>query len=44
MEAKKKKPKGFGKFDKLMRGLVQVPRAELEATMAKRKIKRRKKA
>lgn len=44
MEAKKKKPRGFGKFDKLMRVLIQVPRADLEATMAKRKIKRRKKS
>lgn len=44
MEAKKKRPKGFGKFDRLMRALVKVPRAELEATMAKRKIKRRKKS
>lgn len=40
---KKTKPKGFGKFDKLTRILVQVPRQELEKQMAKRKIKRRKK-
>jgi hypothetical protein len=41
--AKKQKPKGFGKFNKLARLLVQVPRDEAEAQMAKRKIKRRKK-
>lgn len=41
--AAKKKPRGFGKFDKLARKLVQVPREELEKQIAKRKIKRRKK-
>ena len=40
---KKAKPKGFGKFNKLARLLVQVPREEAEKQMAKRKIKRRKK-
>ena len=44
MAANKKKPTGFRKMDRLMRMLIQVPRAELEQTMAKRKIKRRKKS
>lgn len=41
--AAKKKPRGFGAFDKLTRKLVQVPREELEKRLAKRKVKRRKK-
>lgn len=41
--AETRKPRGFGKFDALARKLIQVPRAELEKTLAKRKIKRRKK-
>lgn len=44
MAAKRKKPKGFRKMDRLMRMLIQVPRAELEDRLAKRKMKRRKKS
>jgi len=40
---KNKKPTGFGKFNKLARLLVQVPREEAEKQMTKHKIKRRKK-
>lgn len=41
--AAKKKPRGFGAFDRLTRKLIQVPRDELEKQLAKRKKKRRKK-
>lgn len=38
-----KKPEGFAEFDALTRKLIRVPRKELEKTMKRRKIKRRKK-
>lgn len=42
--ASKPKPRGFGKFDRLMRGLVKVPREAVAAAEAARpKRKRRKK-
>lgn len=42
--AQKKKPEGFGKFNALAKLLVQVPRAEVDAQIAaKPKRKRRKK-
>ncbi len=43
MSKKQTKPKGFGKFNALAKLLVQVPRAEVEAQIAaKPKRKRRK--
>ena len=40
---KKKKPTGFGKFDKLTRLLVQVPKAEVEEREAARPKRKRRK-
>lgn len=41
--AKKKKPTGFGKFDKLARLLVQVPKAEVDEREAARPKRKRRK-
>ncbi len=43
MAAKKSKPHGFGKFANLMRKLVKVPKAEVDAAVESNKRKRRKK-
>ena len=42
MAKKKSKPKGFGKFAGLMRKLVKVPKAEVDALVESTKRKRRK--
>lgn len=38
-----KKPKGFGKFDRLMRKLVKVPPAELKPAAQRKPRKRKRK-
>lgn len=40
---KKKNPAGFGKFDRLTRLLVQVPKAEVKAREAARPKRKRRK-
>jgi len=41
--AKRKKPKGWRKFDALTRKLIQVPKEETDAQIERDKAKRRKK-